>query len=90
MAAAQASLYNRGDMPSFPANPFQSRLWIDQPDAPERIADRVHSGEISVDDATLLSDFRRDGYVRLFLDPAVERFDALLRDIEQLWIDKTG
>ena len=71
-----------------PANPFQSRLWIDQPDALERIADRARRGEISVDDAKLLSDFHRDGYVRLFLDPAVEPFDALLADIDQVWIDK--
>ncbi|HVT02193.1 MAG TPA: phytanoyl-CoA dioxygenase family protein [Thermoanaerobaculia bacterium] len=72
----------------FPLNPFDSRLWIDQPDARDRISALSRSGRISAQDARLLSDFHENGYVRLFLDPAVEPFDELLADIDRVWVEK--
>jgi phytanoyl-CoA hydroxylase len=75
-------------MSSLPANPFASQLWIDQPDAGERIEQLARSGRVSAEDATLLRDFHANGYVRIFLDPAVEPFDALIADIDRVWREK--
>jgi phytanoyl-CoA hydroxylase len=67
-----------------PTNPFASALWIDQPDAEHKIA-RLH---ISDEERLLLQHFHREGYVRLFLDPATEPLDQLLSDVDRLWREK--
>lgn len=70
---------------TLPANPFASKLWIDQPDAAEQI--RSAPG-LSSEDRSLLEQFHRDGYIRVFLDPAKEPFDELLADVERVWREK--
>lgn len=72
----------------YPANPFASTLWIDQPDALQRIEALVRRRRISAEDERLLRDFHRDGFVRLFLDPATEPLDALVDDVDRLWRER--
>lgn len=71
-----------------PSNPFASTLWIDQPDAGALIERRRHSGELSAEDADLLERFRTEGFVRVLLDPGSEPLDALVADVDRLWVEK--
>jgi phytanoyl-CoA hydroxylase len=67
-----------------PTNPFASALWIDQPDA----ADKIARLRVSDEERAMLEHFHREGYLRLFLDPATEPLDALLADVDRLWREK--
>lgn len=65
-----------------------SDLWLDQPDALERIEERRGAGELSDQDAARLVAFTREGFTSLSLSDAAgvdERFDA---DVERLWDER--
>ena len=47
---------------------LQSDLWLDQPDAHDRIADRLARGDITADEAERLGHFADFGYLTFSLD----------------------
>jgi hypothetical protein len=71
-----------------PVNPFASELWIDQPDAEQRIEAMAQAGTISPEERSTLDDFRRDGFARIALDPSHEPLDELVADLDCIWSEK--
>jgi hypothetical protein len=65
-----------------------SDLWLDQPDAHQRIDRRLGAGEIDGEQAENLRDFVDKGYmvIPLSVDPAV--FGGVEAAVERLWRDK--
>lgn len=69
-------------------NPFSSVLWLDQPDAPERLERLAARRDVTPHDVALLRRFREDGYFDIALDPREEPLDALVSDFDRLWREK--
>ena len=65
-----------------------SSLWIDQPDAPERIETLRAVGQIDDGMARDLSFFVENGYVVLDLEVGKEVLDGVVEAAEQAWRDK--
>jgi ectoine hydroxylase-related dioxygenase (phytanoyl-CoA dioxygenase family) len=64
---------------------LQSDLWLDQPDAHERIEARRSAGELAETDAALLHDFVDNGFAALSVGVDAEFADALDQEIDDLW-----
>ena len=62
-----------------------SDLWLDQPDALERIGRRVASGELTAEEGRNLEQLVRDGY--LVFRPAIPEatLEEVLADVERIW-----
>jgi phytanoyl-CoA hydroxylase len=71
-----------------PVNPFASSLWIDQPDAAEKIDRAARARKITEEERDLLEHFRAHGYLRISLDPQQEPLDELVADLDRLWSEK--
>src|SRR5215472_14623313 len=69
--------------PRTPANP--GLIWLDAPDAPERIAARARAGELTAEEAADLAKFAADGYLILRVDVSAEDAAAIDRDVDALW-----
>ena len=61
-----------------------SDLWLDQPDAGERIEVKLHCGGITAQQAETLSKFVRDGYLTFHIHQD-SVLDSLEEEINQLW-----
>jgi ectoine hydroxylase-related dioxygenase (phytanoyl-CoA dioxygenase family) len=62
-----------------------SDLWLDQPDAHERIDQRVQAGELQPDDAARLHQFTDDGYTVMSIDIDDAFVAAFDRDVDAVW-----
>jgi len=62
-----------------------SDLWLDQPDAHDKIEERRHAGAVSSDEAEQLHGFVDDGYIALSLGLDKAFCDALDGEIGGLW-----
>jgi hypothetical protein len=60
-------------------------LWLDRPDAAERIKSRVSEGLITADEAEKLHFFRDKGYLILPSAVANDQIDRLLDDLSRIW-----
>ena len=67
---------------------LQSDLWLDQPDAHDRIAARHAAGEISADEAAGLDRFAADGYLTFSLDLDDAFCRAFDDDVTKLWNER--
>jgi phytanoyl-CoA hydroxylase len=69
---------------------LQSDLWLDQPDAHDRIDQRLAGDAVSADEAALLHVFVDDGYMKFAIDVDevfCKGFDA---DVSRLWEERPG
>ena len=67
---------------------LQSDLWLDQPDAHERIDERLAAGRLSHEDAASLHAFVDSGYLKISLD-LDERFcDEFDANVARLWQER--
>jgi phytanoyl-CoA hydroxylase len=64
---------------------LQSDLWLDQPDAHDRIEARRGAGELGDTDAVLLHGFVDDGFLALSVGVDAAFADALDREIDDVW-----
>lgn len=71
-----------------PSKQLRSDLWLDQPDAHDRIDARTAAGEISGDDAERLHHFVDTGYTSISIDLDDDFSAALEDDLDQLWVDR--
>jgi hypothetical protein len=67
---------------------LQSDLWLDQPDAHERIEARRRAGELADADAALLHGFVDDGFVALSAGVDAAFADALDKEIDDIWAQR--
>ena len=67
---------------------LESDLWLDQPDAHDRIDERVSDGRLRASDGVLLHSFVDDGFVRVTLDRDETFFLDFDADIERLWRER--
>ena len=67
---------------------LQSDLWLDQPDAHERIEDRLASGRLTADEASLLHVFVDEGYMKFPLALDEEFCDGFDADVSRLWRER--
>lgn len=67
---------------------LRSDLWLDQPDAAERIEALRAAGELSDDDARSLRHWTEAGYDTLSLDVEEGLFEEIDRAVERLWREK--
>jgi phytanoyl-CoA hydroxylase len=67
---------------------LQSDLWLDQPDAHDRIAARHAAGEISADEAAALNRFADDGYLTFSLDLDDAFYRTFDDDVTKLWNER--
>jgi len=67
---------------------LRSSLWIDHPDAVERIEARHRRGELDAEEAEGLTHFAREGYLVFPLDDDPARLDALPADVDRFWKEK--
>jgi hypothetical protein len=67
---------------------LQSDLWLDQPDAHERIDERLARGRMSPDEAALLHTFVDSGYMAFSIDLDASFCDALEADVSRLWSER--
>jgi phytanoyl-CoA hydroxylase len=65
-----------------------SDRWLDQPDAAERIAERVAAGTLSADDARLLGHFADKGYLITHIDLDADAVEAFDQQISRLWEER--
>ena len=65
-----------------------SDLWLDQPDAHERIDKRLAAGELSADDAARLRVFVDEGYLTFSLDLGPDFCAAFDADVSRLWEER--
>src|SRR5579862_9568484 len=69
---------------------LQSDLWLDQPDAHERIDERLALGRVTAAEVALLHGFVDDGYLKFPIDldeGFCAGFDA---DVAGLWDERPG
>lgn len=71
-----------------PGIPFASDLWLDQPDAADRLAERVQRGEISAPLAGELRQFAGEGYVTFATQAPAAVLDRVVADVDQLWRER--
>lgn len=80
--------------PAAPAGPLTgegllaSDLWIDQPDAHDRIAALLRKGEIGEEQAANLRDFVDRGYMKFASGLPAGVCDRLREDVERVWKEK--
>ena len=67
---------------------LQSDLWLDQPDAHDRIEERLARGCISADEAAGLHLFADDGYVKFALDLDPTFCDGFDDEVTRLWDER--
>ncbi len=67
---------------------LDSGLWIDRPDAAERIAARRRAGELTADDAERLTFFAEQGYLVLDLEVPETTLDGLVAGVDRLWRER--
>ena len=67
---------------------LQSDLWLDQPDAHERIEERLARGAISGPEAALLHLFVDDGYLKFPISLDEEFCDAFDADVSRIWHER--
>jgi ectoine hydroxylase-related dioxygenase (phytanoyl-CoA dioxygenase family) len=65
-----------------------SDLWLDQPDAHERIEERRQLGQVSDADAERLRHFSDHGYMSISIGLDEAFAQGLMEDIEKLWQDR--
>jgi hypothetical protein len=75
----------RSRLPSRRGIPVPSSLWIDQPDALERIESKRRAGELSEQQAATASHFVEHGYAVVSLELASGLVASLLDSVEALW-----
>lgn len=63
---------------------MSSQLWLDQPDAPARIDERLGQGEISSEQAEKLHHFVEQGFLSFHLQDEPD-YEALEAEVDQLW-----
>ena len=68
---------------------LDSGLWIDQPDAPQRIAERLASGELTAEQAEALDHFVRWGYAVVPLELDERLFEQIETDVNRCWREKS-
>jgi hypothetical protein len=69
---------------------LQSDLWLDQPDAHERIEERVSSGRVSEAEAVLLHGFVDEGYMKFPLALDEDFCAGFEADVARLWQERPG
>jgi ectoine hydroxylase-related dioxygenase (phytanoyl-CoA dioxygenase family) len=67
---------------------LQSDLWLDQPDAAERVAARRAAGELSDAEAADLVHWAERGYAKLSVDPPAAGWNEIDAAVERLWREK--
>ena len=67
---------------------LDSGLWIDAPDALDRIEARRAAGELDPATAESLRRFATDGYIVLDLDAPEATFDGLVAGVDRLWAER--
>jgi hypothetical protein len=67
---------------------LQSDLWLDQPDAHDRIDQRLASGRISPDEAEKLRTFVDEGYLTFSIDIDAEFCEGFDNDVSRLWDER--
>lgn len=67
---------------------LRSDLWLDQPDAAERIAARRAAGELAGEEEAALRHWAERGYSTFTLDAGGTVFDDVDRSVERLWREK--
>ena len=67
---------------------LQSDLWLDQPDAHERIDERLALGRVSATEAALLHGFVDDGYLKFPIDLEDGFCAAFDADVASLWDER--
>jgi len=67
---------------------MQSDLWLDQPDAHERIEQRLAGGDISADEATRLHTFVDSGFVTLSIDVDADFCEGFDADVSRFWDER--
>jgi phytanoyl-CoA hydroxylase len=65
-----------------------SDLWFDQPDALERVEERLAAGQIDGAEAERLHQFIDRGYLTFQLDADPQLYDRLLAGVDRLWSEK--
>jgi phytanoyl-CoA hydroxylase len=71
-----------------PDGHLPSDLWIDQPDAPERIAAWRRRGEIDAGRAAALASFAAEGYLTFDAGLSPARLAELAADVDRAWREK--
>src|SRR5205085_2100517 len=67
---------------------LQSDLWLDQPDAHERIEERLAGGLISPEEAARLHTFVDSGFLILSIDLDASFCEAFENDVEGFWTER--
>lgn len=93
MLKGLSSLFRKGAPaasggPLTPGGRLRSDLWLDQPDAAQRVAERRNAGELSEADARELTRWAERGYARLSLDGGDDLFREIDRTVEGLWRER--
>jgi ectoine hydroxylase-related dioxygenase (phytanoyl-CoA dioxygenase family) len=67
---------------------LDSGLWLDRPDAPERIAARLRAGELTVEEGEALARFSAAGYAILEPEISEATLDGLVAAVDRLWQER--
>jgi phytanoyl-CoA hydroxylase len=67
---------------------LQSDLWLDQPDAHERIEERLARGTVSAEEAALLHVFVDDGYLKFAIDVDEEFARGFDDEVSRIWEER--
>lgn len=67
---------------------LRSDLWLDRPDAAERVEARRAAGELSDDEAESLRHWAESGYDTFSLDADAEVFEEIDGSVERLWRER--
>ena len=67
---------------------LQSDLWLDQPDAHERIEERLARGSVSAEEAALLHVFVDDGYLKFAIDLDEEFARGFDDEVSRIWEER--
>ena len=67
---------------------LQSDLWLDQPDAHDRIDRRLAAGDFSPEEAAKLHSFVDEGYLTFSTDIDAEFCEGFDRDVSRIWDER--
>lgn len=67
---------------------LKSDLWLDQPDAEERIKAKRKQGELSEEEAQKLEQFAEQGFLTFQLEGCEELFEQALQDVDRIWKER--
>ncbi|HXU44134.1 MAG TPA: phytanoyl-CoA dioxygenase family protein [Thermoanaerobaculia bacterium] len=84
-------LFGKRDDPASPLTrkgQLRSDLWLDQPDALDRIGEREHRGELSSEEAGKLRHFAERGYLTFEIDLPESAALSLDDSVDRLWKEK--